>query len=65
MLYHIVPPKNKKENQADNNTEETKAVKKEKDEQDTVPVDHDAKNYFDAQDTDPELSSEDEKDYPM
>jgi hypothetical protein len=62
-------PKNKgtnKENEPNGDQVKT-VVKKEnnKEEQDTVPVDRDAQKYFDAQDEDQELRTDDNKNIPL
>jgi len=62
-------PKNKGTNKASEEMgSETKTIlKKEalKEESDGVPVDNDAKNYFDAEDKDPELRSDNNRDIPL
>jgi hypothetical protein len=62
-------PKNKgtnKENEPNGDQVKT-IVKKEnnREEQDTVPVDSDAQKYFNAQDEDQELRTDDDKNIPL
>ena len=62
-------PKNKGTNKANESSgHEVKAIPKKegtKEEQDTVPVDKDAKNYFDSHDEDHELRHDDNLNIPL
>ena len=61
-------PKNKKNNKEKDTTNgQTKTVykKESKEDQDTVPIDNDAQQYFDAEDEDQELRKDDNKDIPL
>lgn len=61
-------PKNKKNNKEKDTTNgQTKTVykKESKEDQDTVPIDNDAQQYFDAEDEDQELRKDDNKNIPL
>lgn len=61
-------PKNKKNNiEKDSTAEQAKTVYKKdlKEEQDTAPIDNDAQKYFDAEDEDKELRSDDNRQIPL
>jgi hypothetical protein len=61
-------PKKKGTNQsAEDNVNDVKTTpsKKENKEEDVVPVDRDAQNYFDAEDENTELRSDDTRDIPL
>jgi hypothetical protein len=61
-------PKNKGTNKADDDTGneiKTTSLKKDNKEEDEVPVDKDAQNYFDADDENTELRNDDTRDIPL
>lgn len=61
-------PKNKKNNKEKDTTNgQTKTVykKESKEDQDTVPIDNDAQQYFDAEDEDQELRKDDNREIPL